>query len=222
MKKSQMRRLRSLKAARMVVKQEELADLEGARRRDLVDWLNAPEGGPDRARTTQLIHQIREARDVLPSVSVSLQDPGNPQVREEIKKINERLSRYKMWPRCTETKPAFTKASGSGASENHGKLPIALTVEWWPEGEFETKAAHHVITLEADGQLDSLVQCGVCREWFFAIRHWQKFCPRCRGKQYSTSPHGRAKRAGYMRGYRKRLKRMEEEMKKASLRKKKQ
>jgi hypothetical protein len=228
MQNIEMRRLRFSRASRKALALHEVAEREDQAKRDLVDWLNESMETPQYDRIESLIRKIREVRALVQPLSFPewvkkemSTDSENAPVWEKIRAINTQLSGYKMWPRYTSFRTAVAfRSKGTGASTTSNRSPGPLIMEWWPEGEFETKAAHHIITLEGNGQLDLLLQCGVCHKWFFATVPWQKFCPgRCRGKQYSSSANGRAKRAAYMRGYRKRLKRMDEEMKKVSRRK---
>jgi hypothetical protein len=228
MQNVQMRRLRFLRASRKALTLHEFAEREEQAKRDLVDWLNESMGTAQYDRIESLIRKIREVRALVQPLSFPewvkkemSTDSENTPVWEKIRPINTQLSGYKMWPRYTSFRTAVAFSSKStGASTTSSKSPGPLIMEWWPEGEFETKAAHAVVRLEESKQLDLLLQCATCHKWFFATRPWQRFCPGgCRGKQYSASANGRATRAAYMRGYRKRLKRMDEEMKKVIRRK---
>jgi hypothetical protein len=71
--------------------------------------------------------------------------------------------------------------------------------------------------LAVAGRLRWVRECDLCRRWFFGSRDDQNFCsPSCREKDWRTSPRGRTKRAAYMRGYRKRLDRMNRNVRKAA------
>lgn len=223
-----MRRLRFLRASRNALKLHEIAERENQARRDLVDWLNESMGTAPHDRVESLIQKIREVRALVQPRSFPdwvkkemSTDSESAPVWEKIRNVNEQLSGYKMWPRYTafKTTVAF-KSKIAGKSNRNRNSPGPLVMEWWPEGEFETRAAHQVVRLEENNLLDSLLRCRTCNNWFFASREWHKSCSNgCRDEHYSDTPNGRAKRASYMRGYRKRLKRMDEEMKRVSRRK---
>ena len=69
----------------------------------------------------------------------------------------------------------------------------------------------------AAGLLRRVRECDHCSRWFFGRRNDQRFCldRNCREKHWRTSAAGRATRADYMRGYRQRLKRKEQNSLKA-------
>ena len=175
-----------------------------------------------------LIRLIGEVRNEMPPVTLRQliekemsADSGNDRVWEKVRRINEQLSGYRMWPRYTNLRTIVKGMSTTPSVSSTKKTKSSpLKWEWWSEGDSAAKAAHQVVRLEEDGLLESLLPCAVCKKWFFAARHWQKYCSdRCRGQHYSSSPEGRATRASYMRGYRKRLQRMDQEMMRVSRKK---
>lgn len=223
-----MRRLRCSRAAEKKFRLHELAEHENEGIRDLVAWLNGSKGTEGYKRIGGLIQLIGEVRKQMPRVTFRQKmekemsgDSGNKRAWEYVRRINELLRTYTMWPRFTGLRTIGPVMSSSlGLSSSNRKKPSPLKWGLWPEGEFETMAAYQIVRLEGDGLLDSLLQCAICRNWFFASRDWQRFCSdRCRSQHYSSSPEGRATRASYMRGYRKRLQRMNQEMMRVSRKK---
>jgi hypothetical protein len=227
MENKEMRRLRFLRASAKALKLRDLVEREDQSRRDLVDWLNELMGTAPHDRIESLIQNIRQVRALLQPVSFPewvkremSTDSATAGVWEKIRAINTQLSGYKMWPRYTSVRTTVTFKKGTGRPNRSNKAPGPLVMEWWPDGEFEARAAQQVVKLEDTSFLDWLLRCRACNKWFFASRDWQKFCSdRCRGDHDSKTENGRKRRASYMRGYRKRLKRMDEEMKKVSRRK---
>jgi hypothetical protein len=223
-----MRRLRLSRAAQKKFRLHELAEHANEEIRDLVAWLNGSKETDKCKRIEGLIQLIGEVRKQMPPVTfvqfiqkeISA-DSGNERVWEKVRRINKQLSGYTMWPRYTGLKTIGKGMSTSlGLSSSKRRKPSPLKWEWWPRGDFAAKAAYQVVRLEENGLLESLRPCAICNKWFFAAKEWQTFCStRCRGQHYSNSPEGRATRASYMRGYRKRLQRMNEEMKRVSRKK---
>jgi hypothetical protein len=211
-----MRRLHLSRAAQKKFHLHELAEHENEGIRDLVAWLNGSKGTEGYKRIGGLIQLIGEIRRGMPPVTFlefmkkdMSADSGNQHVWEKIRRINEQLRDYPMCPRYTTLR---TRGEGMKLSP--------LKWEWWPVGNLAAKAAYQVVRLEEDCLLELLRPCTDCKKWFFAAREWQKFCSkRCRDQHYSSSPEGRATRASYMRGYRKRERRMSEESMRVSRKK---
>jgi hypothetical protein len=72
-----------------------------------------------------------------------------------------------------------------------------------------------ILDLATIGQLRRVRECAHDGRWFFARRDDRRFCPDrdCKEKHWRSSDEGKAKRAGYMRGYRRRLDRMNRALK---------
>jgi hypothetical protein len=220
-----MRRLRTFRATQKRFYLHDLAVHAYERIRDLVDWLNESKGTDQYKGVESLIRLIGEVRNEMPPVTLRQwiekemsADSGNDRVWEKVRRINEQLSGYRMWPRYTNLR-TIVKGMNTNLSVLCSKKMKSspLKWEWWSEGDSAAKAAHQVVRLEEDGLLESLLPCPVCNKWFFAGRGWQTFCSaRCRGQHYSSSPEGRAQRASYMRKYRKQEKGMDDDMKRVS------
>ena len=216
MRRVKTRQLRFLRASAKALMLHDLLEREEESVRHLVDWLNEMARTPAHESIEGLIRNIRRVRALLQPVSFPewvkremSTDSASADVWEKIHCINEQLNGYKMWPRYTTFRKAFTGQANRGE-----KSASPLVMEWWPEGEFEARAAHQVLKLEEKNLLHRLVQCRTCDKWFFASRDWNKFCSqRCRVQYELHTENGRKRRAKYMREYRERLKRMDEERK---------
>jgi hypothetical protein len=69
-----------------------------------------------------------------------------------------------------------------------------------------------VCSLAVSGLINKVRQCKHCKKWLFALRNHQLFCSAsCREKNFRNQPHGRSRRAAYMRRYRAGLKRRDQE-----------
>lgn len=220
-----MRRLRTSRVAQKKFHRYEMVERENEGVSDLIAWLNGSKGAKQYKRIQRLIQLIGEIRNGMPLVTVrefierdTSADSGKERLWEKVRRINEILTGYKMWPRYTVIRTRFKGNLANLRLPSSKKMKSSpLKWEWWPVGDFSAKAAYQVVRLEENGRLESLLRCSVCGKWFFARRAWQTFCSaRCRGQRYSTSPEGRAQRASYMRKYRKQEKRMDDEMKRVS------
>lgn len=211
-----MHRLRSIGAARKRLRLHDLAERENERRNDLLAWLNGSEGAGPYKSIIDLIQLLGEVRRGMPPVTFQefmkkdmSADSGDHHVWEKVRRINKQLHDYPMWPRYTTLRTRGKRVKTS-----------PLKWEWWPVGNLAARAAYQVVRLEEDCLLELLRPCAVCKKWFFATREWHKFCSKgCRDQHYSSSSEGRATRANYMRGYRKRLQRMNQEMMRVSRKK---
>jgi hypothetical protein len=227
MRKVETRQLRFLRASRKALALHDVEERQNQSMCNLVDWLNESAGTAAYDRVESLIRNIRQVRALLHPVSFPefvkremSTDGFSADIWEKINGINESLSSYKMWPRYTSFRTTVTAKTRTATPKLNEISSGPLLMEWWPDGEFETRAVHAVVRLEENHQLDFLLRCRNCGKWFFASRSWHKFCAeRCRSDHDSHTDDGRKRRARYMREYRKRLKRMDEEMKKASRRK---
>src|SRR5580700_9178998 len=108
MDNDRMRRLRFSRAAQKKFYLHELAEHANEGIRDLVDWLNESKGTDQYKGVESLIRLIGEVRKEMPPVTVRQwiekemsADSGNDRVWEKVRRINEQLSGYRMWPRYT-------------------------------------------------------------------------------------------------------------------------
>lgn len=221
------RQLRFLKASRKALALHDVQERQNQSIRNLVDWLNESVGAFAHDRVESLVRNIRQVRALLHPVSLPefvkremSPDGFSAKIWDKLNSINESLSSYKMWPRYTSFRTTVAPKNVNVTPQVNDISSSPLLMEWWPDGEFEARAVHAVVRLEESRELDFLLRCHHCQKWFFDSRSWHKFCDeRCRSDHHSHTDDGRKRRATYMRDYRKRLKRMDEEMKKASCRK---
>lgn len=208
MNKAEMRRSRLFRAVRKEFYLHEFEERERQGIRDLVNWLNKSKRGAQYNRVCDLIEQIREVRKLAHPVTIRefaeremSRNRGTLAVWKKIRRINKQLIRYKVWPRYTGLRTRFVSVGARAGILREARKKIGpLVWQWWPEGNFETKAAHQIIRLEEYGLFGALLQCSICDHWFFASTDWQKFCSnRCRDKHYRNSPEVREKRARGLR-----------------------
>jgi len=172
----------------------------------LLDWLNRSDRGTQKARVLQLIVNLRKVREISRPVFY-FDDLGLgriPKLRvpgfDLRKKINSQLRRSKV----------TLRAEGYSRSDVEAR-PLAGQIiwRWYEEENPESKATFVLARLEEEGLFDLLRRCIQCRMWFYAERDWHRFCtPACRDKNFRSTPEGRKKRADYMRKYRARERRM--------------
>ena len=193
-------------------------DLDQANRGEwLASWLNAPGTTELKREFAELISAMNETVRRRVSLIRGEYIGGGRQFmrsfRSDLAKITRVFSRVTVSPHPEFFDPPESNGSWKGWKFDWlyvGSPDLETT-------KFAGKALQQIERLSEKGLLDRIRRCQICGRWLFAKHRRQRFCKdSCREKAFRKTPDGRAKRAKYMRKYRKDVKLREESALKAA------
>ena len=171
--------------------------------RPVADWLNRNRGTKDGDAVIEVVKSIQE---LIPKLSLKewiRQDQFGMSPRQylaALNKLNQRLSKYSMWPMF------LRRSTQIGKWRKTGVLQVRSKFHWkWSYGgnPAATETVHRIAKLGGQGLFFRLRQCSLCRDWIYARFGHQEYCSsRCREKHLKSGPKWRAYRREYMREHR--------------------